>query len=334
MGWRPLFWLGSKAFLSGPRGYGGTDREWIEGGAERFARGAERNDGDAGHHNRDADSECAERGDAASRADHEARPADRRPDADAGNAGAGANESDADAGNAGAGANESDADAGNAGAGADESDAGAGGGAYAPAKPVLRSGIGIDVLAIPTFVPPAKPVLRSGIGIDVLRIPTFVPPGVAAPRPGGRIGTRAAGVLVSGSPLGVVRPPAALPLTDGVVVVGGAVAVGRSRVSVAVGVVSVAVGVVRARRRHVSGRRHVSSVGGGEGGQPAPVLSMSVSGSGVGSSVSRGSGFFFFGVAGLLAWFALGVPRLSCRLRLIKELGTPAPFVLLLDRPG
>ena len=90
----------------------------------------------------------------------------------------------------------------------------------------------------------------------------------------------------------------------------------------------------RVRGSHVSGKRKDDyPAGGAVNVQPAPVL-MPVSGSGAGSSASGGSGFFFFGVAGVLALFALGVPRLSFRLRLIKELGTPAPFVLLLDHPG
>lgn len=69
-------------------------------------------------------------------------------------------------------------------------------------------------------------------------------------------------------------------------------------------------------------------------GQPGPTAQTPGSGSG-GSVASGGSGmFFFFALAELSALIALSVPRHSCRLRLIKELETPPPFVLLLDRPG
>ena len=87
------------------------------------------------------------------------------------------------------------------------------------------------------------------------------------------------------------------------------------------------------RTSHALRDAHRAPVANGESGQSEPVLT-AVSGGGTGSSASGASGFFFFGVAGLLASFALGLPRLSCRLRLIKELGTPAPVILLLDRPG
>ncbi len=69
-------------------------------------------------------------------------------------------------------------------------------------------------------------------------------------------------------------------------------------------------------------------------GQPGPTAQTPGSGSGGSVASGGGSGFFFFALAELSALIALSVPRLSCRLPLIKELDTPAPFVLLLDRPG
>jgi len=81
-------------------------------------------------------------------------------------------------------------------------------------------------------------------------------------------------------------------------------------------------------------KRRRPPVTGATDGRPAPVFQTALSGSGAGSSASGGSGLFFFGVVGLLTLFAFGVPRLTCRLRLIRELSVPAPFVLLLDRPG
>jgi hypothetical protein len=55
---------------------------------------------------------------------------------------------------------------------------------------------------------------------------------------------------------------------------------------------------------------------------------------GLGASASNGGGVFFFAVFAVLGLFALTVPQLDCRFRLVGALGRPLRFVLLLDRPG
>jgi hypothetical protein len=96
---------------------------------------------------------------------------------------------------------------------------------------------------------------------------------------------------------------------------------------------SVELAGVRSRSSNAWRKSRRSPVSGMADGQPAP-FQTTPAGSGVGSSATGGSGLVFFDVAGLLALFALAVPGLTCLLRLAKEVGTPAPFVLLLDRPG
>jgi hypothetical protein len=55
---------------------------------------------------------------------------------------------------------------------------------------------------------------------------------------------------------------------------------------------------------------------------------------GSGFGAGGGSGFYFFGVAALLALAALFVPRVICVLRMFARSRGPQPFVLLLERPG
>jgi hypothetical protein len=57
-------------------------------------------------------------------------------------------------------------------------------------------------------------------------------------------------------------------------------------------------------------------------------------GAGVGSAAGAGSGLFFFGLAALLAFAALGAPRAFWMLRATRCVGAPQPFLLLLDHPG
>jgi hypothetical protein len=58
------------------------------------------------------------------------------------------------------------------------------------------------------------------------------------------------------------------------------------------------------------------------------------SGSPIGGGASGGSGFFFFGVAALLALAGLVVPRVIGTVRATAAAAAPQPFRSLLERPG
>ena len=225
-----------------------------------------------------------------------------------------------------------------------------------PVVPIVWSGVGAGtvLLSVASALMPGVTVLSPVVSTLVPGVsagPVLVPGVSAGP---------AASVLVPGVPAG----PGAAALVPGVPAVSSVVSRlvpgvrvllpgwvrvslgGRllvSGVSLRVsGVRSVVVGGVRSsvggglgvvRSRSAGHReRRVAAVG-VVGAQPVPVLTV-VSGSGGGSSAFGGSGLVFFGAVGLLALFVLRVPWLSCRLAVVRELGTPAPFVLLLDRPG
>jgi hypothetical protein len=66
----------------------------------------------------------------------------------------------------------------------------------------------------------------------------------------------------------------------------------------------------------------------------APLPERAPFGPGAETTASGGVGLFFFSVVALMALIVLIVPRLSCHLRGVQELGTPLPFLLLLERPG
>ena len=85
------------------------------------------------------------------------------------------------------------------------------------------------------------------------------------------------------------------------------------------------------------GRAPVSASGVTPTAQAAPVSApagFQAGTPGAGSAAGGGSGFFFFGLAALLALAAILLPRVSRVLRLFERMRTPAPFVLLLERPG
>lgn len=193
----------------------------------------------------------------------------------------------------------------------------------APTTPTLTAVVPLLVSASPALIP-ATPTLLSGIGITLVGTPALAAPGLQVLIPSSQVLAPAAAVLVMGGTLAVVEPLDALPTAYPIDLSGEDPSIAQPN--------DVLAGE-RDRTSRDSAKRHSTPGGGAANTQPAPVL-MPLSGTGAGSSASGGSGFFFFGVAGMLALFALGVPRLCCRLRLIKELGTPAPFVLLLDRPG
>jgi hypothetical protein len=66
----------------------------------------------------------------------------------------------------------------------------------------------------------------------------------------------------------------------------------------------------------------------------APLVSApALGGTGIGAG-SSGFFFFFFAAAALLELLALVVPRLTGRLRIMSEVGRPAPFIALLAEPG
>jgi hypothetical protein len=214
--------------------------------------------------------------------------------------------------------------------------------------PTVVPGVPTPTLSMPTVVP--------GVPTPTLSMPTVVPgvptlsPAAPTLTPGAPTLTptviRGIWTLVAGVP---TLEPATATLMPGGVVAGSAVAASAiaplalvrmaDPLSWAEGqapsLASVESTGVRSRSSHAGHKKRRLPVPGPVNGQPAQVLmTLSGAGAGAGSFASGGSGLFFFAVAGLLAWFALGVPRLSCRLCLIKELGTAAPFVLVLDRPG